>query len=213
MRLPKLLIPVVLFSLSYTNAKCQYHHASDENVYLLQMDTMMQNMDTVPMSGSADIDFITMMIPHHQGAIDMANYEIQHGKDFNMIQLAKSIITDQANEITQMQLWLHNDSAATLKYTDNCSYDKPLMQTMVVMMKSMPAATSLTNTDTAFAAVMLPHHQAAIDMAKVVLQYGRDNRVARIAQNIISSQEIEIEQMDSYLSNAQQPENLLRAAQ
>ena len=211
MRLLKLSILVMLFSLSYTNAKCQCHHTSDKNVYLLQMDTMMQNMDTVSMSGSADIDFITMMIPHHQGAIDMANYEIQQGKDFNMIQLAKSIIADQANEIIQMQLWLHNNSAATLKYTGNSKYDEPLMQTMVVMMKNMPAATSLTNTDTSFAAVMLPHHQAAIDMAKVVLQYGKDKLVARIAQNIISSQEIEIEQMDSYLSKAQQPENLLHA--
>jgi uncharacterized protein (DUF305 family) len=200
MRLLKLSILAVFFSLNYTNAKCQRHHTSDKNVYLMQMDTMMQNMDTVSMGGSADIDFIAMMIPHHEGAIDMANYEIQHGKDFNMIQLAKSIITDQANEITQMQLWLHNNNAARLKFTGNSSYDEPLMQTMAVMMKNMPAANSLTNTDTAFAAVMLPHHQAAIDMAKVVLQYGKDKLVARMAQNIISSQEIEIEQMDSYLS-------------
>jgi len=211
MLLHKLLLLVVLFSSGYNNAKCQYPHTSDKNVYLLQMDTMMQNMDTVSMSGSADIDFITMMIPHHQGAIAMANYEIQHGKEFNMIQLAKSIITDQANEITQMHLWLHNNSAATLKYAGNSSYGERLMQTMVVMMKNMPAATSLTNTDTAFAAVMLPHHQAAIDMAKVVLQYGKDKFVARIAQNIISSQEIEIEQMDSYLSKAQPAKDLLHA--
>ncbi len=169
-----------------------------KNIFINMMDTMMQNMDTVTIRQNADLDFIRMMIPHHQGAIEMAQYEIIHGANFEMKQLAKSIIAEQANEIVQMNLWLKTDGLADLKY--NNEHEKPLMLTMTVMMNDMPASTTLTQLDKSFAAVMIPHHQAGVDMAKVILQYGSDKIVARIAENIISSQQVEIEQMKSFLN-------------
>ena len=82
-----------------------------ENIYLAMMDTMMINMDTVKMNRYADLDFMRMMIPHHQGAIEMSLYEIKHGRNFEMKQLAKSIIAEQNIEIDQMGLWVkHFDS-------------------------------------------------------------------------------------------------------
>ena len=70
---------------------------------------------------------------------------------------------------------------------------------MAVMMEYMPDADLLINTDKSFAAVMIPHHQAGVDMAKVILQFGDDKIVSRMAENIISSQQVEIEQMKSFL--------------
>ena len=168
-----------------------------QNIYLAMMDTMMYNMDTVKLKQYADLDFMRMMIPHHQGAIEMSLYEIQHGRNFEMKQLAKSIIAEQTNEIAQMGIWVnHNIRNAQ---AGNDSYQKPLMLTMPVMMEHMPSADLLTDTDKSFAAVMIPHHQAGVDMAKVILQYGQDKIVFRMAQNIISSQQVEIEQMKSFL--------------
>jgi len=60
-----------------------------------------------------DRDFVTMMIPHHQGAIDMAKAILLYGKDEQLKRLAQEIIADQQNEVQLMQLWLskHPDGA------------------------------------------------------------------------------------------------------
>ncbi len=56
-----------------------------------------------PSSGSADRAFATMMIPHHQGAVDMAEAELRFGHDPALRRLAQGIIVEQRQEITVMQ--------------------------------------------------------------------------------------------------------------
>ncbi len=57
------------------------------------------------MTGNADQDFVAGMLPHHAGAVDMAKIELQYGKDPEMLQLARAIISAQQKEIAQMQAW------------------------------------------------------------------------------------------------------------
>lgn len=66
------------------------------------MDRMMAGM-TAPPSGNADRDFAAMMIPHHQGAIDMAVAELRFGHDERLRRIAQEIIVDQQQEIVVMQ--------------------------------------------------------------------------------------------------------------
>ena len=66
---------------------------------------MMMMMDMVKPTGDADKDFAAMMIPHHQGAIDMAQVELQHGKDPALHKLARDIIAAQRKEIAFMRQW------------------------------------------------------------------------------------------------------------
>jgi uncharacterized protein (DUF305 family) len=82
------------------------------NVSMKHMD---RDMAAAPMSGDIDQDFAAMMIPHHQGAIDMAKAELSYGKDPVMRRLAQEIIVDQESEIDAMQLWLTKNSAAKKK--------------------------------------------------------------------------------------------------
>jgi uncharacterized protein (DUF305 family) len=66
------------------------------------MEHMHRDMRIVP-SGDPDRDFAAMMIPHHQGAVDMAKVELQFGKDPVLRRLAQGIIVEQLQEIEVMQ--------------------------------------------------------------------------------------------------------------
>ena len=64
-------------------------------------------------SGDADKDFVRGMIPHHQGAVDMAKIQLKYGKDPELKKLAQDIIDSQRKEIKQMQQWqtIHDKAA------------------------------------------------------------------------------------------------------
>jgi uncharacterized protein (DUF305 family) len=83
---------------------------SDGAEFMRTMDAGMKQMDrdmaAAPMNGNVDHDFATMMMPHHQGAIDIAKAELRYGKDPVMRRLAQEIVVDQKSEIDAMQLWL-----------------------------------------------------------------------------------------------------------
>src|SRR5690349_10990765 len=66
------------------------------------MTTMDRNMVGAPMTGDPDRDFLAMMIPHHQGAIDMAKSVLAHGKDPVAKRLAQEIVATQQAEIELM---------------------------------------------------------------------------------------------------------------
>ena len=86
-----------------------------------QMDTAMMS---VTQSGDADADFVQLMLPHHQAAIDMAKVQLLYGKDPQMRRLAQEIITDQQSEIELMQLWLKHHQASPLQLKDQIMKDQ-----------------------------------------------------------------------------------------
>ena len=73
--------------------------------YATGMERMNRDM-SITMSGDADRDFATMMIPHHQGAIDMAKVELQYGRDPTLHHMAEAIIAAQEREIGALRQWL-----------------------------------------------------------------------------------------------------------
>ncbi|GAB3573028.1 hypothetical protein GCM10027345_05140 [Hymenobacter daeguensis] len=84
-----------------------------------QMDSVMVVMDhgmqQIGGVSPADLDasFAAMMVPHHQGAVDMARLQLLYGKDPELRRLAQSIIAEQQIEIQQMNAWLRKHQAAT----------------------------------------------------------------------------------------------------
>jgi hypothetical protein len=83
--------------------------STDERPFLAEnntaMDKMMAGMAVKP-TGDIDADFAAMMIPHHQGAIDMALAELRYGKNRQLRRIAQEIIVDQQQEIAAMRLAL-----------------------------------------------------------------------------------------------------------
>ena len=82
-------------------------NVSGEGPYLIENDaamkTMMSDMTVTP-TGDVDSDFVAMMVPHHQGAIDMAVAVLRHGRNPQIRRLAQEIIVTQQQEITAMRL-------------------------------------------------------------------------------------------------------------
>jgi uncharacterized protein (DUF305 family) len=68
-------------------------------------ETMHRAMD-ITFSGDSDVDFVRSMIPHHQGAIEMAKVALQHTKDEQIRKWAIEVIREQEREIAEMQTWL-----------------------------------------------------------------------------------------------------------
>ena len=81
----------------------------------LSMEKMHMAMGAVVRSGNSDVDFVRLMLPHHQAAVDMAKTQLLYGKDPQMRRLAQGIITDQQPEIELMERWLKQQEPASTK--------------------------------------------------------------------------------------------------
>jgi uncharacterized protein (DUF305 family) len=115
----KLLVALFVCSLvASAIAEADRVHSStdpDWSELIASMDKMHMAMEAVKRSGNADVDFVRLMLPHHQAAIDMAKTQLLYGKDAQMRRLAQEIITDQQSEIELMQRWLKQREPASAK--------------------------------------------------------------------------------------------------
>lgn len=82
------------------------HAAGEHNELMETMNKMIDEMKAMKMTGDADKDFVMMMIPHHQSAVDMAENEISHGKNYDLKKLSQKIVADQNSEIKEFQDWM-----------------------------------------------------------------------------------------------------------
>jgi len=89
------------------HSPAQHAATSEESAFLAENETamtrMMSAMEAKP-SGDIDRDFVAMMAPHHQGAIDMAVLELRYGKNEQLRRIAQEIIVSQMQEIAAMKL-------------------------------------------------------------------------------------------------------------
>jgi YVTN family beta-propeller protein len=108
---------------------CEKDAQSPVDAALAQSMTAMRSaMDAVPFVGKPDADFALMMIPHHQGAIEMAKVELQFATDPNLRRLAQEIIVTQQSEIDVMKLALKNSPLPSPKQNKKnwCSREEKL---------------------------------------------------------------------------------------
>jgi uncharacterized protein (DUF305 family) len=117
-------VSILVFELLRADARPQGDRDNSDSSWselIASMEKMHMAMGEVARSGNSDVDFVRLMIPHHQAALDMAKTQLLYGKDPQIRRLAQEIITDQQLEIELMQLWLKqhepaqssNDQAAT----------------------------------------------------------------------------------------------------
>jgi uncharacterized protein (DUF305 family) len=157
-------------------------------------------------SGTADFDrqFIDMMVPHHQGAVEMAKIARQRAERPEIKQLAEAIIRSQDEEIARMkgwrQSWFGSDQTPPL--------DKmPMVPGMAAhgghggggtmdMAAEVEALRKAPEPfDRAFIDAMIPHHESAIEAAKAAETRAQKTEIKELAKAIIADQQREIEQM------------------
>jgi uncharacterized protein (DUF305 family) len=161
-----------------------------------------QEQGTAPAEAApndADVSFTQTMIPHHQQAIEMAKLVDSHTDRPELQQLADSIETSQSEEITQMRGWLRSWGKPATPSEGHGSHgdtEMPGMMSEADLRRLMEAMGA--EFDLAFVEMMAAHHQGAIDMANGELKDGSLPEVTRLAEQIIDTQQDEIDQLQRW---------------
>lgn len=159
----------------------------------------------------ADVMFVSMMIPHHQGAIEMADLALARASSAEVKKLAAAIKAAQGPEIEQLQGWLDDwgmpaaatSAAAPMSGMDHAGMAQGDMGEMAGMsradMDKLKAASG-AEFDKLFLTQMIAHHRGAIDMSDAVLANGSNPQVKALAQQIKDAQQEEITTMEGLLA-------------
>ena len=139
----------------------------------------------------SDERFIDAMVPHHQGAVAMAQVALKNAEHGQIKELSRNIVSTQQEEIEKLKSIKKEEFGTTEVPMEMSSKE---MRGMGVMMDPQALADE-DPFDRAFIDAMIPHHQSAIEMAKVANQESENPRIKELAQNIVSAQKGEIEQM------------------
>jgi uncharacterized protein (DUF305 family) len=151
---------------------------------------------TAPASSSAvpfDRSFIDAMVPHHESAIEMAEAAKPRLTQPDLIEVADDIVASQQAEIDRMLAWreewfgsreIDPAGAAGLGLSD---------EQMGMDHGAMTDIEGAADVDKAFAQAMIPHHEGAIEMAKLAQERAQHDEIKELAGDIIDAQEREIE--------------------
>lgn len=166
------------------------------------MNHNMMNMDLGSADENFDLRFVDAMIPHHQGAVKMAQEALQKSKRPEIKKLAQSIIADQDKEIAQMQQWRKSwyaNVTTPMAWNSNTKSMMPMTQDqMNGMMMNMDLGAADDQFDLRFINAMIPHHEGAIVMAKDALQKSKRPEIQKLSNAIVTSQQAEIDQMKQW---------------
>ena len=142
----------------------------------------------------SDERFIDAMVPHHQGAIAMARVALENAEHEEIEELSRNIVATQQAEIEELKA-IKKEAFGTSNVPMEMSPQQ--MRSMGMMTNPQHLAQSKVF-DKAFIDAMIPHHQSAIEMAKVANRESENPRIRELAGNIVSAQEREIAQMKGW---------------
>jgi uncharacterized protein (DUF305 family) len=142
----------------------------------------------------SDRAFIDAMVPHHQGAIAMAEVALKNAEHEEIKELSRNIVSTQQSEIEELKS-IKKEEFGTSNVPMEMSQEQ--MRGMGMMMD--PRQLSKREPfDKAFIDAMIPHHQSAIYMAQVAQEESKIPAIKELAENIVDAQKLEIEQMKQW---------------
>lgn len=153
------------------------------------------------MMSGVDKHFIEQMIPHHEGAVDMAELALQKSKRPEIKTLATAIIKDQTKEIVDMTAWYKDWFGGTVPKGSAGKMSGGMMSSGGMHMGGQEDMASLENAkdfDKAFLEAMIPHHQLALMMVQMLKAGSNRPEMLQLVENITVSQSKEIQQMQAW---------------
>jgi uncharacterized protein (DUF305 family) len=147
----------------------------------------------------ADIAFAQGMIPHHEGAIEMAKLAQGRTSNTTVLDLATRIEKAQDPEIKTITEWLKAWGAETSPSAGHDAHGTSVPGMMSAEEMDKLKAAKDADFDRMFLEGMIKHHQGAIDMANTELRQGRNADAKKLAQQIIDAQQAEITEMQGLL--------------
>ncbi len=142
----------------------------------------------------SDERFIDAMSPHHQGAVDMARVALANAEHPEIRQLAGNIISSQEAEIEELRS-IKEEQFGDPEVPAEMS---PEEMRMMGMMEDPGELENQEPFDQAFIDAMIPHHEAAIEMAETANEETGNPRIQDLTRRIVEAQESEIEQMTGW---------------
>lgn len=204
-RITRTILLVVFSLLVFSSTTIAASHHNDHATAAMKMMPMM-SMEMPEWDGQLPFDkwFLDNMIPHHQQAVMMSRMLFMHTQRAEMKTLGNDIIQAQMKEIEQMQdwhtQWFHNQPMAMhpgmMKNMTNL-----MRMDCTGMMGMMPGQIpQMMNRDIDlwFINEMIPHHQSSISMANMAIENAEHPEIINMAQNIIASQQQEIDKMKQW---------------
>lgn len=175
-----------------------------------QMDDMNMGDMTMPMQSMValenlsgqdfDIAYMSMMIEHHKGALEMAEAALAASENENVRGAAQAIVDTQSAEIQQLTDWLqawYNATPDEGMMAMMRSDMQPMME--LAMMGMTPMAGMNMPVDRSFLEGMIPHHQDAINMSELCLEKTENAELKTFCQGVIDVQRQEIAQYQAWL--------------
>jgi uncharacterized protein (DUF305 family) len=158
------------------------------------------------MGQQADRHFITMMIPHHEGAVKMADLALKLSKRPEIKKLAEAIKRDQTREIDQMRAWYKQwygtnvPPMSEIEDTGMMGMRYRMMGMMNMTEADLKALANAPDFDKAFIEEMIPHHKMALMMTHMIVDSDRPE-MRNLSRAIVQTQSAEIEQMRQWYSS------------
>ncbi len=146
----------------------------------------------------ADIAFLTMMYPHHAQAVEMAKLVPARSQNQQLITLAANVEKAQAPEMEQFTALLSSFGKPAPQATMDHPMDGVMTQDQMTRLQNATGA----DFDRMWLKMMIEHHQGAVDMANTELANGANADAKAMAQNIITAQQAEIQQMRGMLGQS-----------
>lgn len=178
---------------------------NSNNTGMMRMMGVRTNAQTMMQSETIDAHFIEQMIPHHEDAITMAKLALTKAQRTEVKQLAQNIIDSQGKEINEMKAWYKEWFGRDLPTGENVMSQHGMMGNNGMHMGMMGNETDITRLeqaedfDVAFVEDMIPHHQMAVMMASMLRNGTQRPEMKKLADDIITAQTNEIDQMRGWL--------------
>jgi uncharacterized protein (DUF305 family) len=138
----------------------------------------------------SDKAFIDAMVPHHQGAVEMAKVALRNAEHEEIKQISRNVISTQQAEIAELKAIKEHEFR-----TSKVPVEISAREMQMMGMTDPDILANKNPFDKAFIDAMIPHHQSAISMAQVALEESENPKIKELAGNIVSAQQREIEQM------------------